>query len=96
MNTSPSAVSSAIWLPEPATDVVGQESPKTKPVQTEVESRLWKIRQQTVNSKKIWAHALVYTLFAGSSAVSVAYAFRSLSAHFSEEGRDDAVTKFFE
>ena len=51
MNSSALAISSAFWLPEPALEV-GWEKPKTKPVQTEVETRLWKICQQTATPKK--------------------------------------------
>jgi hypothetical protein len=65
MNYSASVVSSAFWLAEPIVEV-GWEQPKTKPVQTEVERRLWEIRRQTANPKKGWIDALVYTAFAGS------------------------------
>jgi hypothetical protein len=92
MNSS--VISSAFWLPEPAVEGVGQEKPKTKPVQTEVETRLWKICQQTANPKKGWIDALIYTAFAGSSAASVAYAFRSLHGLLANDGLDNAVSKF--
>jgi hypothetical protein len=92
MNSS--VISSAFWLPEPAVEVVGQEKPKTKPVQTEVETRLWKICQQTGNPKKAWIDALIYTTFAGSSAASVAYAFQTLHGLLANDGLDDAVSKF--
>jgi len=76
MNSS--AITSAFWLPEPAVEV-GWEKPKTKPVQTEVESRLWEIRRQIPNPKKSWIDALIYTAFAGSSTASIGYAFASLN-----------------
>ena len=91
MNSS--AISSAFWLPEPAVEV-GWEKPKTKPVQTEVETRLWKICQQTANQKKGWIDALIYTAFAGSSTASVAYAFRSLNELFANDGPTNAVSKY--
>jgi len=91
MNSSASAISSAFWLPEPAVEV-GWEKPKTKPVQTEVETRLWKNCQQTANQKKGWIDALIYTAFAGSSTASVAYAFRSLNELFANDGLTNAVT----
>ncbi len=50
---------SAFWLPKPATDV--GEKPKTKPVQTEVETRLWKICPR----KKMWLQALIDALSRG-------------------------------
>jgi len=76
MNSS--AITSAFWLPEPAVEV-GWEKPKTKPVQTEVESRLWEIRRQIPNPQKSWIDALIYTAFAGSSTASIHYAFASLN-----------------
>jgi hypothetical protein len=85
MNSSASAIPSAFWLPEPAVEV-GWEKPKTKPVQTEVETRLWKIGQQTASPKKGWIHALIYTAFASSSTASVGYAFRSLNELFCQMG----------
>jgi hypothetical protein len=94
MNSSPSAISSAFWLPEPAVEV-GWEKPKTKPVQTEVETRLWKICQQTANPKKRWIDALIYTAaFAGSSTASVGYAFDSLNELFANDGPTNAVNKY--
>jgi hypothetical protein len=78
MNSSASAISSAFWLPEPAVEA-GWEKPKTKPVQTEVETRLWNNCQQTAGPKKGWIDALIYTAFAGSSAASISYAFASLN-----------------
>jgi hypothetical protein len=83
MNSSASAIASAFWLPEPAVEV-GWEKPKTKPIQTEVETRLWKICQQTANPKRRWLHALIYTAFASSSTASVAYAFQSLNELFAK------------
>lgn len=94
MNTSASVVSSAFWLPEPTVEV-GWEKPKTKPVQTEVEARLWKISQQTESPTKRGIHALIYTLLAGPSAMSVAFAFRSLNEVFANDGVDGSVNKFF-
>jgi hypothetical protein len=93
MNSSASAISSAFWLPEPAVDV-GWERPKTKPVQTEIETRLWKIRQQTANPKKRWIDALIYTAFAGSSTASVGYAFDSFNELFANDGSTNAVNKY--
>jgi hypothetical protein len=93
MNSSASAISSAFWLPEPAVEV-GWEKPKTKPIQTEVETRLWKICQQTANPKKGWIDALIYTAFVGSSTASVAYAFRSLNELFANDGLTNAVNKY--
>lgn len=76
MNSS--AITSAFWLPEPAVEV-GWEKPKTKPVQTEVETRLWNDSQQTANPQKSWIDALIYTAFAGSSTASIGYAYQSLN-----------------
>jgi hypothetical protein len=76
MNSS--AITSAFWLPEPAVEVSWEE-PKTEPVQTEVESRLWEIRREITNPKKGWIDALIYTAFAGSSTASIGYAFESLN-----------------
>jgi hypothetical protein len=81
MNTSASAIPSAFWLPEPAVEV-GWERPETKPVQTDVEARLWNIRPQATDPKKEAIGALIYSAFAGSSIASVAYAFRSLDEVF--------------
>jgi hypothetical protein len=92
MNYSASVVSSAFWLAEPIVEV-GWEQPKTKPVQTEVERRLWEIRRQTANPKKGWIDALVYTAFAGSSTASVAYAFQNLNELFAGDGLTNAVNK---
>jgi hypothetical protein len=78
MNLSASAISSAFWLPQPAVEV-GWEKPKTKPVQTEVETRLWNNCQPTAIPQKGWIDALIYTAFAGSSTASVGYAFASLN-----------------
>jgi hypothetical protein len=77
MNKSASVVSSAFWLPEPAVEV-GWERPKTKPVQTEVEARLWRKRRKTRNAEERQNRALIYAFFAGSSGASVAYALRSI------------------
>jgi hypothetical protein len=76
MNSS--AITSAFWLPESAVEV-GWEKPKTKPVQTEVETRLWNDCQQTANPQKNWIDALIYTAFAGSSTASIGYAYQSLN-----------------
>jgi hypothetical protein len=65
MNTSATVVSSAFWLPEPAVDV-GWEKPKTKPAQTELEARLWKICQQIANPEKAWIKALMRFAIADS------------------------------
>ena len=92
MNSS--AISSAFWLPEPAVEV-GWEKPKTKPVQTEVESRLWEIRRQIASPQKSWIDALIYTAaFAGSSTASVGYAFDSLNELFANDGPTNAVNKY--
>jgi hypothetical protein len=93
MNSSSSAISSAFWLPEPAVEV-GWGKPKTKPVQTDVETRLWKICRQTANRKKGWIDALIYTAFAGSSTASVGYAFDSLNELFANDGPTNAVNKY--
>jgi hypothetical protein len=90
MNSSASA---AFWLPEPAVEV-GWEEPKTKPVQTEVETRLWKTCQQAANSKKGWIDALIYTAFLGSSTASVGYAFQSLNELFANDGLTNGVNKY--
>jgi hypothetical protein len=76
MNSS--AISSAFWLPEPAVEV-GWEKPKTKPVQTEVETRFGNNCQQAAIPQKGWIDALIYTAFAGSSTASIGYAFASLN-----------------
>jgi hypothetical protein len=81
MNSSASSISSAFWLPQPAVEV-GWEKPKTKPVQTEVETRLWKIGRQTANPKKVSIHALIYTAFASSSTASVGYVFQRFNELF--------------
>jgi hypothetical protein len=78
MNSSASAISSGFWLPEPAVEV-GWEKPKKKPVQTEVETRLWNNCQQAAIPQKGWIDALIYTAFAGSSTASVGYAFARLN-----------------
>jgi hypothetical protein len=93
MNSSASAISS-FWLPEPPVEV-GWEKPKTKPVQTEVESRLWEIRRQIASPQKRWIDALIYTAaFAGSSTASVGYAFDSLNELFVNDGPTNAVNKY--
>jgi hypothetical protein len=94
MNTSASAVSSVFWLPQPVTEA--GEKQKKKPAQTEVETRLWKTCQQAANPKGGWIQPLVYTLFAGSSAASVAYAFQGLNALLANDGLSNAINKFFE
>jgi hypothetical protein len=86
MNSSASATSPAFWLPEPAMEV-GWEKPKTKPVQTDVETRSWKICQPAASPKKAWIDALIYTAFVGSSTASVSYAFESLNELFAYDGR---------
>ncbi len=93
MNSSSSTILSAFWLPEPAVEV-GWEKPKTKPVQTDVETRLWKICRQTANRKKGWIDALIYTAFVGSSTASVGYAFDSLNELFANDGPTNAVNKY--
>jgi hypothetical protein len=91
MNSS--AITSAFWLPEPAVEV-GWEEPKTKPVQTDVETRLWKICRQTANRKKGWIDALIYTAFTGSSTASISYAFASLDELFASDGPTNGVNKY--
>jgi hypothetical protein len=95
MNTSASAISPVFWLPEPAVEV-GSEKPKTKPVQTDVETRLWKSCQRAANSPKQWIEGLIYTVFAGSSAMSVAAAFQNLNGLLTNDGLDHAVSRFFQ
>jgi hypothetical protein len=95
MNSSAPAISSAFWLPEPAVEA-GWEKPKTKPVQTEVEARLWNTRQRAADPKKGWIDALIYTAFAGSSTASAGYALRSLNALFTNDSRTNPVNQFFE
>jgi hypothetical protein len=95
MNSSASTISSAFWLPEPAVEAVGQEKPKTKPVQTEVETRLWNTGRPAANPKTSWMHALIYAAFAGSSTASVAYACRSINELFGHDGLTAPVDRFF-
>jgi hypothetical protein len=81
MNSSVSPIVSGFWLPEPVVEA-GWEKPKTKPVQTDVEARLWEARQRATDAKKSWIDALIYTAFAGSNTTSVASAFRNLNELF--------------
>jgi hypothetical protein len=81
MNSSAPAISSGFWLPEPAVEV-GWEKPRTKPIQTDVEGRLWNHYRSAADAQKGWIDALIYTAFAGSSTASVASAFRNLNGIF--------------
>jgi hypothetical protein len=95
MKSSAPAISSAFWLPEPTVEV-GWEKPKTKPVQTDLEARLWNTRPRTADPKKGWIDALIYTAFAGSSTACVACAVRRFNELFAKDGRTNAVDKFFQ
>jgi hypothetical protein len=78
MNRSASVFSPAFWLPEPAVEV-GWDKPKKKPVQTEVEARLWRKRRQSKSQEERQNRVFSYAFFAGSTGASVAYALRSIS-----------------
>jgi 1,4-alpha-glucan branching enzyme len=95
MNSSVSAIPSGFWLPEPAVEV-GWEKPKTKPVRTDAEARLWHNRPQPAEAKKSWIDALIYSAFVGSSTVSAGYALRSLHELFANDSRTNTEKKFFE
>jgi hypothetical protein len=95
MNTSVPAIPSGFWLSEPAVEP-GSDRPKTKPVQTDVEARLWPTRQEAAEARKGWTDALIYTAFVGASTVSAGYALRSLRELFANDSSTNAENKFFE
>src|SRR5258708_13976958 len=58
-------------------DQVSAAVPRSRPIETELEVRPAKIRQQNANSKRGWTNTVVYALLSGCCAVTIFFVFQA-------------------